>query len=164
MRINELNAYSVVGSALGKSPPIWTPETGCFLLSRADNPKTKSPVNSSFTRLLLHLARLFAAPHLCGGLLCPPPLAVRRGFYPNPRNTPCIKRLHALPNEAGYTLVTRFHTSKSASMNALSMNLYTANVASFSGTCKLLSLNIFNSYRLFCLLFFMFATGSETAQ
>lgn len=68
-------------------------------------------------------------------------LAVRRGFYPNPRNTPCIRRLHALPNEAGYTLVTRFHTSKSASMNALSMNLYTANVTSFSGTCKLLLIN-----------------------
>ena len=63
------------------------------------------------------------------------------GFYPNPRNTPCIRRLHALPNEAGYTLVTRFHTSKSASMNALSMNLYTANVTSFSGTCKLLLIN-----------------------
>ena len=62
--------------------------------------------------------------------------AVRRGFYPNPRNTPSIKWLHALPNEAGYTLVTRFHTSKSASLNALSMNLYTANVTSFSGTCK----------------------------
>ena len=91
-------------------------------------------------------------------------LAVRRGFYPNPRNTPYIKRLHALPKVVGYTLVTQFYTSKSASLNALSMNLYTANVTSFSGTCKLLSLNIFNSYRLFCLLFFMFATGSETAQ
>ena len=91
-------------------------------------------------------------------------LAVRRGFYPNPRNAPCIKRLHALPKVVGYTLVTRFYTSKSASLNTLSMNLYTANVTSFSGTCKLLSLNIFNSYRLFCLLFFMFATGSETAQ
>ena len=64
-------------------------------------------------------------------------------------------RLHV-----GYAI----YTSKSASLNALSMNLYTANVTSFSGTCKLLSLNIFNSYRLFCLLFFMFATGSETAQ
>lgn len=91
-------------------------------------------------------------------------LAVRRGFYPNPRNAPCIKRLHALPKVVGYTLVTRFYTSKSASLNTLSMNLYTANVTSFSGTCKLLLLNIFNSYRLFCLLFFMFATGSETAQ
>ena len=88
----------------------------------------------------------------------------RRGFYPNPRNAPCIKRLHALPKVVGYTLVTRFYTSKSASMNVLSMNLYTANVTSFSGACKLLSLNIFNSYRLFYLLFFMFATGSEVAQ
>ena len=33
-------------------------------------------------------------------------LAVRRGFYQNPRNSPCIKRLHALPKVAGYTLVT----------------------------------------------------------
>lgn len=49
-------------------------------------------------------------------------------------------------------------------MNVLSMNLYTANVTSFSGTCKLLLLNIFNSYRLFYILFFMFATGSEIAQ
>lgn len=98
-------------------------------------------------------------PHFFGSFL-----AVRRGFYPNPRNAPCIKRLHALPRVVGYTLVTRFYTSKSASMNVLSMNLYTANVTSFSGTCKLLSLNIFNSYRLFYILFFMFATGSETAQ
>lgn len=63
-------------------------------------------------------------------------IAVRRGFYLNPRNAPCIKRLHALPKVVGYTLVTRFYTSKSASLNALSMNLYTANVTSFSGTCK----------------------------
>jgi len=47
-------------------------------------------------------------PHLFGSFL-----AVRRGFYPNPRNAPFIKWLHALPNEAGYTPVTRFHTSKS---------------------------------------------------
>ena len=45
MQINELNAYSVDGSALGKSPPIWTPAAGCFLLSHANNPKTKSLVN-----------------------------------------------------------------------------------------------------------------------
>ena len=83
--------------------------------------KEKSLANVLFTRL-------FAFLSWC--------LAVRRGFYPNPRNAPCIKWLHALPNEAGYTLVTRFHTSKSASLNALSMNLYTANVTSFSGSCK----------------------------
>lgn len=74
------------------------------------------------------------------------PLAVRRGFYPNPRNAPCIKWLHALPNEAGYTLVTRFYTSKSASLNALSMNLYTANVTSPFGTCKLYRLNRYTLY------------------
>ena len=142
MQINELNAYSVDGSALGKSPPIWTPETGCFLLSHADNPKTKSLVNSSFTRLSLSLGPLgnFAS------LSPAPSLAVRRGFYPNPRNAPCIKWLHALPNEAGYTLVTRFYTSKSASLNALSMNLYTANVTSPFGTCKLYRLNRYTPY------------------
>ena len=43
MQINELNAYSVDGSALGESPPIWRPAAGCFLLSRADRPKTKKP-------------------------------------------------------------------------------------------------------------------------
>ena len=67
MQINELNAYSVDGSALGKSPPIWTPETGCFLLSHADNPKTKNLVNYSFTRLLLYLARLFVGLWRCVG-------------------------------------------------------------------------------------------------
>lgn len=61
---------------------------------------------------------------------------LRRGFYPNPQNAPCIKWLHALPKVAGYTLVTRFYTSKSASLNALSMNLYTANVTSPFSTCK----------------------------
>ena len=93
MQINELNAYSVDGSsALGKSPPIWTPETGCFLLSHADNPRTKrSLVNYSFTRLLFVLA---GHPELCPSL-SGPSLAVRRGFYPNPRNAPCIKWLHA---------------------------------------------------------------------
>ena len=80
-------------------------------------------------------------PHFFGSFL-----AVRRGFYPNPRNAPCIKWLHALPNEAGYTLVTRFYTSKSASLNALSMNLYTANVTSPFGTCKLYRLNRYTLY------------------
>ena len=59
MQINELNVYSVDGSAPGKSPPIWTPAAGCLLLSRADNPKTKNLVNSLFTRLLLHSDLLF---------------------------------------------------------------------------------------------------------
>ena len=73
-------------------------------------------------------------------------IAVRRGFYLNPRNAPCIKRLHALPKVVGYTLVTRFYTSKSASLNALSMNLYTANVTSPFGTCKLYCLNRYMPY------------------
>ena len=69
MQINELNAYSVDGSALGKSPPIWTPETGCFLLSHADNPKTKKP-----RKLLVYKAFAFVGPSLALSL------AVRRGL------------------------------------------------------------------------------------
>lgn len=72
--------------------------------------------------------------------------AVRRGFYPNPQNAPCIKWLHALPKVEGYTLVTRFYTSKSVFLNALSMNLYTANVTSPFGTCKLYRLNRYTLY------------------
>lgn len=76
MQINELNAYSVDGSALGKSPPIWTPETGCFLLSHADNPKTKKP-----RKLLVYKAFAFVGPSLALSL------AVRRGLEPL---TPCV--------------------------------------------------------------------------
>ena len=106
MQINELNVYSVDGSALGKSPPIWTPAADCFLLSRADNPKTKCLVNDEFTRFffikslrrgplqenetvvvtisfLLVVVASFSDPP---GLLRRP-LAVRRGLEPL---TPCV--------------------------------------------------------------------------
>lgn len=76
MQINELNAYSVDDSALGKSPPIWTPETGCFLLSHADNPKTKKP-----RKLLVYKAFALFSPTLRRTL------AVRRGLEPL---TPCV--------------------------------------------------------------------------
>ena len=83
MQINELNAYSVDDSDLGKSPPIWTPETGCFLLSHADDPKTKSLVNYSFTRLSFVSTGLWALLRPFSG----PSLAVRRGLEPL---TPCV--------------------------------------------------------------------------
>ena len=76
MQINGLNAYSVDGSALGKSPPIWTPQTGCFLLFHADNPKNNNPCN-----LIVYKAFAFIGPFPA------PFLAVRRGLEPL---TPCV--------------------------------------------------------------------------
>ena len=68
MQINELNAYSVDGSALGKSPPIWTPAASCLLLSHADNPKIKNPC-----KLFVYKDFAFVGPSLALSL------AVRRG-------------------------------------------------------------------------------------
>lgn len=75
MQINELNAYSVDGSALGKSPPIWTPETGCFCFLMQIIQKQKP------RKLLVYKAFAFVGPSLALSL------AVRRGLEPL---TPCV--------------------------------------------------------------------------